>query len=457
MKRKSIINLFLFILITITFTLSYYKNIFHVVGPESFEDAYDMYCQSQVLGRVIQGEKEGILSEAGLNGWVRDDSIMKDMTWEEVCKFQYEIYKEEIKMGTTQFIIYDSQVGGQALFFAFLNKISPFSHTANLNLFWIITSLSMALLISAFVFWVSKIYGSIASMITFLFLLFSPMLTMLGNDLYVVLSSFYFPFITMLLLFYYESLGRINISAIKLFFISVVLISIKLFFSGFEFISTALVMFTVPMFYYVFLNRWKLKLFIQRFTSIILGSLSAIALYAILYAYQLSTLKGSLIWGFENMLSCFFRRTNGNSADFPEAFKASLDANLMDVLNMYLKSPALGFENYVYLTFKLLIFILIILSVLSFVPKKISPSVFKNRKINIVLIITTWISLLAPLSWFIIFKAHAYVHYYGYDDIVWCMPFALFVFAMIGSLSSSIIKDIYDFLTSIFKSKNIFF
>jgi hypothetical protein len=31
---------------------------------------------------MIRAEKEGIFSEGGLNGWVRDDSIMKDMTWD---------------------------------------------------------------------------------------------------------------------------------------------------------------------------------------------------------------------------------------------------------------------------------------------------------------------------------------------------------------------------------------
>jgi hypothetical protein len=123
MKRKLVLNLFLFTLITLAFTLAYYKNFWHVVEQDRFVDAYDIYCQSQVIGRVIRAETAGIFSEGGLNGWVRDDSVMKDMNWQQMCYFQYNIYREGVVLGNTNFVIYDSQMGGQAMFFALLDKI----------------------------------------------------------------------------------------------------------------------------------------------------------------------------------------------------------------------------------------------------------------------------------------------------------------------------------------------
>jgi hypothetical protein len=455
MKNKLFINLSIFTLITIAFTLGFYNDFWKVAEQGTFRDPYDIYCQSQVIGRVIRSETNGIFSERGLNGWVRDDSIMKDMTWEDMTHFQYRIYTENIKLGPVNFIYYDSQIGGQAMLFAFLDKISPFSNSTNLNLFWIITSVSLALLMSVFVFWISKYYGLYASLIVFLFLLFSPMLTTMGNDLYLVLSSFFLPFIIMLLLLYYESIGKLKINQIKLFLISIALIFIKLFFSGYEFISTFLVMFTVPLFYYFFLNSWKLNLFIKRSLSVVLGAISAIILNAILYSYQLSTLKGNFMWGFKNMLSCFLRRSYGNSTDFPEVFKASLEANVPAVLKLYYSSPALGFDNRTLLHFDSFIIRLIAFSMLVFISKNISPTTFKNRQVNKALMLTTWISLLAPLSWFVIFKAHAFVHFYGYDDIVWCMPFALFGFALFGSICSSLITDIIIFFKSFLFSKKV--
>jgi hypothetical protein len=44
-----------------------------------------------------------------------------------------------------------------------------------------------------------------------------------------------------------------------------------------------------------------------------------------------------------------------------------------------------------------------------------------------------WFSLLAPLSWFVIFKAHSYIHTHM-NFIVWQMPFTFFGFAACGLL-----------------------
>ena len=62
-------------------------NFWKTVDQKSF-DNFDIYCQSQVIGRIIQSEKVGFFSEAGLNGWVKDDSLMKDMSWDEMTYFQ---------------------------------------------------------------------------------------------------------------------------------------------------------------------------------------------------------------------------------------------------------------------------------------------------------------------------------------------------------------------------------
>jgi hypothetical protein len=439
MTRKSIKNLILFTLVLLAFTFGYYRNLWGVVESKRFND-FDIYCESQVLGRVIRAEKEGIFSEGGLNGWVRDDSVMKDMTWDEMTYFQFDIYKKGVKIGPANFIIYDSQLGGQGMTFALIDKISPFSNSLNLYIFWLINSFSMAFLLTVFVSWVNKNYGFSASVITFLLLLISPWLTFFGRDLYLVLASFYLPFIVMLMLLYYEFKEKTKISLRKLFLLSTGLVFIKLFFSGFEFITTALVMFTVPLFYYMFLNRWKLQFFLKRFMTLCSGAMSAVIIYAILFSYQLSTLKGSFMYGFKYMLYCFLKRTHGNSADFPEGFKASLETNVKVVLKYYFDSKAIDF-GMVGISFGILFYVLIVFSLLSMVPEKISPATYINRKRNIALVLTTWVSILGPMSWFIIFKAHSFIHL-GFDDIVWYMPYCLFGFALIGSVATSLIKDI---------------
>jgi hypothetical protein len=54
----------------------------------------------------------------------------------------------------------------------------------------------------------------------------------------------------------------------------------------------------------------------------------------------------------------------------------------------------------------------------------------------------TWFSILAPLSWFVIFKAHAYVHPHM-DYIAWHMPFVLFGAAVLGLAGKVVAADLW--------------
>ena len=56
----------------------------------------------------------------------------------------------------------------------------------------------------------------------------------------------------------------------------------------------------------------------------------------------------------------------------------------------------------------------------------------ERRHHYIALICATWFSILAPLSWFVIFKAHSYIHTHM-SFLLWQMPFTLFGFAVFGA------------------------
>ena len=49
---------------------------------------------------------------------------------------------------------------------------------------------------------------------------------------------------------------------------------------------------------------------------------------------------------------------------------------------------------------------------------------------------TTWLSILSPVSWFLIFKGQAYVHTFT-NYLAWHMPFTLFGYAMCAYLVRS--------------------
>ena len=54
----------------------------------------------------------------------------------------------------------------------------------------------------------------------------------------------------------------------------------------------------------------------------------------------------------------------------------------------------------------------------------------QSRK-EVALVVATWMSLLAPLSWYVVFKAHSVIHVH-ISCIVWHMPFVLLGAASCG-------------------------
>jgi ABC-type multidrug transport system permease subunit len=62
----------------------------------------------------------------------------------------------------------------------------------------------------------------------------------------------------------------------------------------------------------------------------------------------------------------------------------------------------------------------------------------EEKQKRVALIFATWFSILAPLSWFIIFKSHSYLHVHM-NFIVWQMPFVFFGFAVCGLVVKSLL------------------
>ncbi|HMD88204.1 MAG TPA: hypothetical protein VKF38_03490, partial [Anaerolineaceae bacterium] len=92
-----------------------------------------------------------------------------------------------------------------------------------------------------------------------------------------------------------------------------------------------------------------------------------------------------------------------------------------------------------------LIFLFAIGSVFLYFSRK---RTFYKERVNLVLVCTTWFSILAPLSWYIIYKSHAYLHIM--DTIVWQMPFTLFGFAVCGLVFKNVLLDLKHWVTRIF-------
>ena len=98
--------------------------------------------------------------------------------------------------------------------------------------------------------------------------------------------------------------------------------------------------------------------------------------------------------------------------------------NYLSITNSFVSNFLLKIR-YIYL-----IVLFIAMSVLLFLRGR--KMMTERRQQDLALIWTTWFSILAPLSWYVIFKAHSYIHTHM-SFLLWQMPFTFFGFAVFGA------------------------
>jgi hypothetical protein len=222
-------------------------------------------------------------------------------------------------------------------------------------------------------------------------------------------------------------------------------ILLKVLFTGFEFITTALVSLTVPFVYFSVRDNWPWKFFVKIFFhATIMATLATFFGLFILLA-QISSEVGGVAGAYQYILAALGRRSVGDPTEYSGIYADALASSKWDVIKTYLSGPAYGLKggftgaDNLNSISHLSIFTIFILcsGVLLWMIRKSIP--LKLERKATALLITTWYSILAPLSWLIVFKAHAYIHV-NLDYFVWQLPFMLIGFTLVGYTLSSLIS-----------------
>ncbi|MEW5941462.1 MAG: hypothetical protein AB1750_17490, partial [Chloroflexota bacterium] len=139
-----------------------------------------------------------------------------------------------------------------------------------------------------------------------------------------------------------------------------------------------------------------------------------------------------------SILDALNRRSTGDPTEFSGVFQEALRADLPSVLLTYLRFPTLTLSG-VTISNPLLSSILhletwvwiVLFAIASVVLLSKARYYLALRSKALALLAATWYSILAPLSWLVIFKAHAYIHI-RLAPVIWQLPFILFGIALIG-------------------------
>jgi hypothetical protein len=414
------------------------------VAGDYFSDPHQITLESFILGRMVKSGRDGIFSAGGLTGLVGPDAAPPD-TEAPNYRFQSQAFLNSAPFQS--YAIYKSQVGAQGMFFSALNGILPFSPADNLSTLHAVASLLTALVLALVIFWFYREFGIPVAAVVLAGTAFSQWLVIFTHSLWWSMWAFYLP---MTAVMFYLSRPRAaeNFSVKKFAVLSFGVVAVKCFFNGYEYITTALVMMLVPFVYFCVRNRAGVRLFWKGLAASLTASIFAIVGSMAILCFQIFTVEGSLASGVNHILFSFFRRSYANPQDFPAGYAASLEANPFDVvatylrgiyldLNYYFTVPSDWVKNFILQTRYLYLVVLFAAAsgLLLYLVRKNDTDV---RRRALALAAAAGFSILAPLSWLIIFKAHSYVHTFM-NNIVWQMPFTIYGFAVCGAVIQTLL------------------
>jgi hypothetical protein len=404
-------------------TLGFYENTWKVAKSEVFDRFADQ-TESFIIWRLAKSKQDGILSEGGLIGREVELPKTKHRFW-----YQFEIYYNDIPI--KQYRLYKSNPAVQGIFFSILDRCLPFAAQTNVKVFKLTASIISAGILTVFLLWVLDIFGLVSALGTMFLLILSPWLTVSGGHLYWIFGTVYLPFLVPLVLLHREYKGKQLSPLLWLLGIASAMM-LKCLSTGFEFITTTLVMTTMPVFFYALWRRWTPRLFVKRFlTASVAGIMGALAC-AVVLSIQIAQVEGSMWNGLAEIHDKFILRTYPEEANLrrrlPQTIADSKKVPIENVIRTYLRGSAVSIptgNRHFDISLGSLLLLFSILTAIIVVAAK-------NARLR-ALTITTWISILAPLSWFLIFKSHSVLHPF-LDYLVWYMPTLLLLFTVISSL-----------------------
>ncbi|MYB95825.1 hypothetical protein F4054_16825 [Candidatus Poribacteria bacterium] len=417
----------------------FFSNTWRVADQNWFA-THQKDTEAHIMGRMVKSRQDGIFSAGGLNGWGTAKST--DAEWIPSTELgpQYTVYLYELSF--EKFSTYNSQPAGQGMIFSLLDRLIPLSPQIKLWSFYALTAVLSAIALTAIIGWFYEEFGGWVAIFVIGSAVLSQWLTVFGKNLWWSLWAFYLPMIVVMYFLkrYRETLDR---QLIRFGIVIFIAVSIKCFINGYEYITTTLVMMMVPFVYYVILDKWSSRQCVKWTLVAGLGSGVAIFFSLIMLCFQIGAAKDGFMDGVEHVIWSFGKRTYGEAEDFPPVYAASLNAGTLSVVITYMNGIFFDFNNYLSqansfvssfllkVRYYYLIVLFVVMSALLFLRSN-KEILAEQRPHYTALIWTTWFSILAPLSWFVIFKAHSYIHTHM-SFLLWQMPFTLFGFAVFGS------------------------
>lgn len=437
-----------FFFIFVIFILSFSNNILRVTDDNyrSFDRVDELF----IINRLQVSQLESPFAYSGLVGnthysaYLEENGTITPLELEKDEKGEYDLgakialdYDDYLAQRIPHDMVYSpylSHPGGQAMLYSLIQEILPVNNPLKLLIFRMISILLSALILSLFLVWLYRNYNLTIALITFVQLALIPIIILFSYNLWWAFWSYYIPFITMLLVLESRKSKGIAMFDHKLLVYMLITCFLKVFFTGFEFITSTLVMSICPIIYYLILEKADRKGGIIYFLKSSLAALLGVVLGALLLLTQIRFYSGSWQSAVDHIADAFARRSlydeNVDKIDFslPDVFE------FFAVRDVY----RLDYNTDITISYGTLFLIITLLCIALYLFRN-RIGEMKERK-NVSLILISLVAILGPLSWIVIFAQHAMFH--SLDIVVMYMPYCLFGFAVIGLAIDIAVKAI---------------
>lgn len=422
--RRKEIAFFVFSLLILT--VNFQDNFFHSAADDFFE-RHELGSESLVIGRLANTQQNGFFSGNGFLGRFQGLDLVRT---------QFDAYASGTEHSGA-FYEYRSSAGLQGFFYGALDRIYYLfgitEATQKYELHRLFTSLSLALTLSFFLAFVYAEFGFFTSIFTLVMLCYSQWIVVFGDNLYWMACLIFLPFVIVTWVLKREEYTGAEENRLLLLLLFTVLF-LK-FCAGYEFVSTLFISMTVPLFYFFLKNNWDVRVFTRRFIMVSVIGFSALLVSMLVHLFMMSLATGSISVGIEKIKGTILKRTYGNADMVGEVYRQSLESNVSEVILRYWHGKAYDLYNAFgvdeTITFGQIIVFMLVVSVVSTVLVKLKrlPSVVYSK--YYALLAALWLSLSAPLSWYVLAKGHSYIHVF-INQILWYVPFLILAFVFTG-------------------------
>lgn len=411
----------------------FYNNQWNVVAYNNYQSWQDTFDRT-IAARLVKSRQDGLRSAGGLLGL---GDVKKWKFNVETTTHQYEIYEQGKNFNS--YLVYKSFPGFQGFVFGIFDRLTNIPPKVNLIIFRATVVFISAAVIAFFAIWLAIEFGWLAALFMLIFVVFSEWMTLPAGSTYWNLWAFYLPFVTIIFLLA-EAARKNKYQENRIHFAVFSTALIKILFNGFEAVTSAFIMITVPIVYFAIRDNWKWNTFVFRMAK--LGVVLTVVVFTglVILGIQIAVHDNGFSASYTYILDTLNRRAIGNPKSYPD-YADGMQASVLFVVWRYLNIPAISvhlFQRLWQITFLHLNILFAIASAIFFLKNRTGMEVttFKNGQ---ALIATTWYSIIAPLSWLIIFKPTSYTHD-AIFPIVWQMPFTLLGFAVCGYVLQNLFK-----------------